>query len=149
MIRHGAPVDRMISDVPGSELGGERKPAISTGPAGAIEAELCRQLWLSAEGRVPAEVQWMLDRNECVFALLLLLENRLGPRLLKWRIAFDDNGSSYRCRVWVRNGQGGTEEYEGFDDSSMARSMTSAVQQAMQGARAVARTGLGVSAGSR
>ena len=127
----------MISDAPRCELGDEQRPLISTGPAGAIEADLCRQLWLSAEGRVPAEVQRMLDRNECIFALLLLLENRLGPRLLKWRIAFDDNGSAYRCRLWVRNGQGGADEYEGFDDSSMARSMTSAVQRAMQGARTV------------
>jgi hypothetical protein len=42
----------------------------------------------------------------------------------------------------------GADEYEGFDDASMARSMTSAVQQAMQGAQ-TSRARLGVSAGSR
>ena len=92
----------------------------------------------------------MLDRNECIFALLLLLEQRLGPRLLKWRIAFDDNGSAYRCRVWVRNAQGGTCkgeicEIEGFDDQSMARAMTSAVQQAI----GTAQTRRSANAGSR
>lgn len=43
----------------------------------------------------------------------------------------------------------GADEYEGFDDSSVVRSMTSAVQQAMQGARPVARTRLGASAEAR
>jgi hypothetical protein len=136
--------ERVVDQVIPGFLGREQPPLISTGPAGAIEAELCRELWLSAEGRVPADVQRMLDRNECIFALLLLLENRLGPCLLKWRIAFDDNGSAYTCRVWVRNGLGGTDEYEGFDESSMVRSMTSAVQQAMSGAR----TRSGAKAGS-
>ena len=141
MIGRERAVDQVISPF----LEPEDRALISTGPAGAIEAEQCRQLWLSTEGRVPAEVQRMLDRNECIFALLLLLEQRLGSRLLKWRIAFDDNGSAYRCRVWVRNGQGGADEIEGFDDQSMARAMTSAVQQAI----GTAQTRRNANAGSR
>ena len=119
-------------------LGGGQDASISTGPAGTLEAELCRRLWLSSEGRVPADVERMLDRNECVFALLLLLEIRLGPRLVKWRIAFDDNGSSYRCAVWVRNGQGGADVCDGFDATSMVRSVSAAAQRAIQGARPAA-----------
>ena len=40
--------------------------------------------------------------------------------------------------VWVRNGQGGADVCDGFDATSMVRSVSAAAQRAIQGARPAA-----------
>ena len=93
------------------------------------EIELCREAWLSFVGAVPHEAEQTLARNECFFALILLLERELGGRLVRWRVEFTDDGSRYRSQVWIRNAAGDLDAHEGRHDSSLVRSMLAVINR--------------------
>jgi hypothetical protein len=99
--------------------------------ADARDVELCREAWLSVTGSVPHEAEQTLARNECFFALLLLLESVLGSRLVRWRVEFADDGSKYRSRVWIADATGQIGQYEGYHDSSLARSMLAVINRSL------------------
>jgi hypothetical protein len=107
------------------------EPSRVVSMTGHAEVELCREAWLSIAGSVPHEAEQTLARNECFFALLLLLEHELGARLVRWRIEFADDGSRYRSRVWIRNGGGELDVHEGHHDSSLTRSMLAVVNRSL------------------
>jgi len=81
-------------------------------------------------GSVPPEAEQMLARNECYFALLLLLEEMAGQPLDRWRIAFTENGSAYCSTVWVTDRSGRARIYEGRDEASMLRSLLAIIDDA-------------------
>jgi hypothetical protein len=95
------------------------------------DVELCREVWLSVAGAVPYEAEQTLARNECFFALILLLERELGGQLVRWRIEFADDGSRYCSRVWIRNAAGELDVYEGRHDSSLVRSMLAVINRSL------------------
>jgi hypothetical protein len=100
---------------------------LGSGLANAADVALCRDAWLSATGSVPPEAEEMLTRNECYFALLLLLEAMYGRPLNRWRITFADNGSAYRSTVWITDRSGQARVYEGRDDASMLQSLLAVI----------------------
>jgi hypothetical protein len=102
-----------------------------TGRVDLTEVDLCREVWLSVAGAVPHEAEQTLARNECFFALILLLERELGGRLVRWRIEFADDGSRYRSQVWIRNAAGDLEAHEGRHDSSLVRSMLAVINRSL------------------
>jgi hypothetical protein len=91
--------------------------------ANPADVALCRDAWLSKAGTIAPEAEQMLARNECYFALLLLLEARCGRPLDRWRIAFADNGSAYCSTVWITDRSGQTRIYEGRHETSMLKSI--------------------------
>jgi hypothetical protein len=99
-------------------------------PANPADVALCRDAWLSTLGSVAPEAEQMLARNECYFALLLLLEETCGRALDRWRIAFADNGSAYCSTVWITDKSGRRRVYEGRHDASMLRSILAIIDQA-------------------
>jgi hypothetical protein len=101
--------------------------------AGPADVELCRKAWRSIAGGVAVEAEAMFARNEHFFALLLLLEHVFGRKLDRWRIAFAEDGSSYRSTVWIEDSNGKARAYEGYHDSSMLRSMLAVVHQSACG----------------
>lgn len=106
----------------------------SASPANAADVALCRETWLSTLGSVAPEAEQMLARNECYFALLLLLEEIYGSPLDRWRIAFADNGSAYCSTVWITDKSGQRRIYEGRHDTSMLRSILAIIDQAKKDA---------------
>jgi hypothetical protein len=98
--------------------------------ASAVDAALCRDTWLSTLGVISPEAERMVARNECYFALLLLLEEMCGRPLDRWRITFADNGSAYCSTVWLTDRSGQARVYEGRHDTSMLRSMLAIIDRA-------------------
>jgi hypothetical protein len=99
-------------------------------PANPADVALCRNAWLSTAGAIAPEAEEMLARNECYFALLLLLEEMAGRPLDRWRITFADNGRAYCSTVWVTDRSGEARVYEGRHETSMLRSVLAIIDQA-------------------
>jgi hypothetical protein len=102
-------------------------------PAADADIALCRKAWLSVAGSIPDEAARMLARNECFFALLLLLETIAGPRLVRWRVRFIEGGRSYEGSAWISDEAGEVHAYEHHHPSSMARSLLAVIEQVGEG----------------
>jgi hypothetical protein len=104
--------------------------ARAAGIADPADVALCRETWMSRAGRIAPEAEQMMARNECFFALLLLLEVMHARRLTRWRIQFADDGRAYCSTVWIADRSGQTRVYEGRHDTSMLRSLLAVVEGA-------------------